>query len=85
MLERQTPTIELTTLQDAVSSFRVDIDAILEMSGTEPDNVPIAIEEDTMMELCSILLLICNLIHAVMQKGTVMAIQMRQNMMLVHR
>ena len=43
------PTIDLTTLQAAFASLRVDVDAILEIMGTNPESTPIDLAKDMVL------------------------------------
>ena len=50
LLAPPTPTIDLTTLKDVVSCLWANIDTILQMRGTEPESVPIELEEDIALD-----------------------------------
>ena len=49
VLECPTPTIYLTTLQEALSSLRADVDKILERRGPEPKTTPVELVDETVL------------------------------------
>lgn len=50
MLYQPSPTIDLTTLKATVDILIKDMDAILDMMGTEPESAPIDLVEDIVLD-----------------------------------